>query len=130
KPVVVQRYSSFFKNERRDDILLLRITSISCVSFGESSLAPPCTGNRMASFENVSPTTSHRFHDLLTFLQHLRQPGSDTNCWDCEISCPTLSYLISTILSTLGLRGWSAWIYFWFSSPKASYIRVEHLFIY
>ncbi|KAG5396845.1 hypothetical protein IGI04_018659 [Brassica rapa subsp. trilocularis] len=28
---------------------------------------------------------------------------SDTNCWDCEIPCPTLSYLISTILSTLGL---------------------------
>ncbi|KAG5386770.1 hypothetical protein IGI04_038240, partial [Brassica rapa subsp. trilocularis] len=25
-------------------------------------------------------------------------------CWDCEIPCPTLSYLISTILSTLGLR--------------------------
>ncbi|RID74665.1 hypothetical protein BRARA_B01752 [Brassica rapa] len=29
---------------------------------------------------------------------------SDTNCWDCEIPCPTLYYPISTILSTLGLR--------------------------
>ncbi|RID78698.1 hypothetical protein BRARA_A01494 [Brassica rapa] len=46
---------------------------------------------------------------------------SDTNCWDCEIPCSTLSYLISTILSTLGLRGWPAWIYFWFPFQKASY---------
>ncbi|KAG5376080.1 hypothetical protein IGI04_040676, partial [Brassica rapa subsp. trilocularis] len=41
-------------------------------------------------------------------------------CWDCEIPCPTLSYLISTILSTLGLIGKPAWIYFWFLSQKAS----------
>ncbi|KAG5392700.1 hypothetical protein IGI04_022663 [Brassica rapa subsp. trilocularis] len=94
------------------------ITSISSVSFGESSLAPPCTGNRMASFENVSPTTSRSFEIVIT---DLRQPGSDTNCWDCEIPYPTLSYLISTILSTLGLRGRPAWIYFWFPSQKASY---------
>ncbi|KAG5393822.1 hypothetical protein IGI04_023785 [Brassica rapa subsp. trilocularis] len=98
-------------------ILLLRITSISSVSFGESSLAPPCTGNRMASFENVSPTTSRSFEIVIT---DLRQPGSDTNCWDCEIPYPTLSYLISTILSTLGLGGRPAWIYFWFPSQKAS----------
>uniref|UniRef100_M4DFA5 Uncharacterized protein n=1 Tax=Brassica campestris TaxID=3711 RepID=M4DFA5_BRACM len=45
---------------KRSRTTRLRNTSISCVSFGKSSLAPPCTGNRrMASFENVlSPTTS------------------------------------------------------------------------
>ncbi|WZY91977.1 hypothetical protein YC2023_064306 [Brassica napus] len=43
------------------------------------------------------------------------------NCWDCEIPCPTLYYPISTILSTLGLIGKPAWIYFWFPSQKASY---------
>ncbi|KAG5375289.1 hypothetical protein IGI04_039885, partial [Brassica rapa subsp. trilocularis] len=97
----------------RSLILLLkpRITSISCVSFGESSLAPPCTGNRRAFFENVSPTTSQIFV----------KPGSDTNCWDCKISCPTLSYLINTILSTLDLIYKSAWIYFWFPFQNASY---------
>ncbi|CAN7037643.1 hypothetical protein BRARA_B00440 [Brassica rapa] len=47
--------------------------------------------------------------------------GSDTNCCDCEIPCPTLYYPISTILSTLGLIGKLAWIYFWFPSQKASY---------
>ena len=45
------------------------------------------------------------------------------NCWDCEISCPILFYLISTILSTLGLRNQPAWIYFWFPSQKASYYQ-------
>ncbi|KAG5402500.1 hypothetical protein IGI04_017107, partial [Brassica rapa subsp. trilocularis] len=102
--------------------LKLRITSISSVSFGESSLAPPCTGNRMASFENVSPTTSRSFEIVIT---DLRQPGSDTNCWDCEIPYPTLSYLISTILSTLGLGGRPKWIYFWFPSQKASITSIS-----
>ncbi|KAG5385933.1 hypothetical protein IGI04_037403, partial [Brassica rapa subsp. trilocularis] len=90
--------------------LKLRTTFISYVSFGESSSVTPCTSNRRAFFlECFSHNTS----------QISRQPGSDTNCWDCEIPCPTLSYLISTILSTLGLRDWSAWIYFWFPSQKA-----------
>uniref|UniRef100_M4EYS7 Uncharacterized protein n=1 Tax=Brassica campestris TaxID=3711 RepID=M4EYS7_BRACM len=47
-----------------DRILLdaeLRTTFISYVSFGESSSAPPCTSNRKAFFENVSPTTHHRW---------------------------------------------------------------------
>ncbi|KAF2613775.1 hypothetical protein F2Q70_00009163 [Brassica cretica] len=34
---------------------------------------------------------------------------------------PTLYCLISTILSTLGLRDWLTWIHFWAPSQKASY---------
>ncbi|KAG5409778.1 hypothetical protein IGI04_006097, partial [Brassica rapa subsp. trilocularis] len=52
---------------------LLRITFISCVSFGELSSVPSCTSNRMASFENVSSTTSRSFEIVIT---DLRQPGA------------------------------------------------------
>ncbi|KAG5401972.1 hypothetical protein IGI04_016579 [Brassica rapa subsp. trilocularis] len=65
----------------------LRITFISCLT---------------TDFQNRYPFITQRV--FRSFLQISRQPGSDTNCWDCEIPCPTLSYLISTILSTLGLR--------------------------
>ncbi|KAG5394413.1 hypothetical protein IGI04_024376, partial [Brassica rapa subsp. trilocularis] len=43
---------------------------------------------------------------------------SDTNCWDCEIPCPILFYLISTILSTLGLRRLARMDLFLVSIPK------------
>ncbi|KAG5410730.1 hypothetical protein IGI04_007049 [Brassica rapa subsp. trilocularis] len=46
--------------------LKLRTTFISYISFGESSSAPPCTTNRRAFFENVSPTTSRSFEIVIT----------------------------------------------------------------
>ena len=58
-------------------------------------------------------------------IRHLAyvSSGKDVGllCLDCKIPCPTLYYPISTILSTLGLIGKPAWIYFWFPSQKASY---------
>ncbi|KAG5385749.1 hypothetical protein IGI04_037219 [Brassica rapa subsp. trilocularis] len=63
----------------------------------------------------------HHSKGISVFLADFSSTGSDTNCWDCEIPCPTLYYPISTILFTLSLIGKPAWIYFWFTSQKASY---------
>uniref|UniRef100_A0A0D3ACM6 Uncharacterized protein n=1 Tax=Brassica oleracea var. oleracea TaxID=109376 RepID=A0A0D3ACM6_BRAOL len=40
---------------------------------------------------------------ILVFLQIFVKPGSDTNCWDCEIPCPTLRHSTPLVARVLFL---------------------------
>ncbi|KAG5399174.1 hypothetical protein IGI04_020988 [Brassica rapa subsp. trilocularis] len=104
-------------------ILLVRYCPLWALEVGPHGFAFSFHPKMPRSSDSISAThlsfLTHRIsihHSFIiqrvfrSFLQISRQPRSDTNCWDCQISCPTLYSLISTILSTLDLIGKPAWI--------------------
>ena len=108
--------------------LKIRTTLISYVSFGELSSVPPCTSNRRASFENVSPTTSHhRFHDLMYVSA---KPRYDTNCQDLFKSMSNSILSDQYNIIHFGLQASPHSFTFGFHSKRPRTNRVEHLFIY